>query len=526
MPKLSQDLGILHAEQDPKVKEILVECYRDTALYCKTFYPEIFSLEFSSAHRDIFDVIDNSDARKIAIKAPRGVGKTSIIKAYGSKAAHYQIAHFIPYIGQTSSFAEVQTENIKSMMTNTKLGVELFGAPEERLSKGIPEIFAKTAWMFNNGVFFLPRGAGQQVRGINIQIGPDNYRPELILVDDLQSVKLLQNELLRLEQLAWFYGDVMKTKAYGAKYWKIIYIETLKHADSLLQQLLDDPDWESIEISLADENLKSLLPTFISDKEVQDMYDEHDRLGILDVFYREMLGMPVATKDRSFSKEMFKDYSEEDKEFKEEIAPRLINIGLLDPARSVKVQSAKSGFVIWGLDPLTKNLYLRIASGLKMYPDDLYQHTVGMNIFFKTVVFGYETAGLEEHIIYPLELKAKELRYSGQLVKLKARRGSGEYTREDGKLARIASLVPFYRQGRIYHNVANKHAIESQLLTFPNSRYKDIMDAAAYITQILKEGDLFPLGITEDTTDYQSEDEKFTKLLENSEPPLEEWIRC
>jgi hypothetical protein len=51
---------------------------------------------------------------------------------------------------------------------------------------------------------------------------------------------------------------------------------------------------------------------------------------------------------------------------------------------------------------------------------------------------------------------------------------------------RIAALVPFYRQGYVFHNKNNCFALENQLLAFPKSRLWDIMDALAYVVEVLE----------------------------------------
>jgi hypothetical protein len=520
-------LGILHAQEDPEIQQLLVRAFKDTGFFCKLFFPDIFSAPFAPAHLDIFKVLDDPTRSKLTVQAPRGIGKSAIARAYTAKVIYFQMAYFVVYLSSTASFAETQTENIKNMMINSEFGSSVFGKPKDSLSADIPEMLAKTAWMFNNGVFVLPRGAGQQIRGLNIQVLKGNYRPEMIIVDDLENIINVKNPEQRADLKNWFAGDVEYTRSYTSKRFRIFYIDTLKHADSQLVHLQESPDWYSIKIPMADENLKSLFPDFVPDDEIQREYDKHDQMGTLDVFFREWLGKPISTKDASFTKALFKYYNEEDEDFKKSLSEgNLISLAILDPARSVKLQSASSGFVIWSVDIKNRKFYFRYGQGLKMYPNDLYDFVFDMAIRYDCRVLAYETTGLEEHIIYPMEKWAKEKHFGGQLKQLRARKGSGEYQKEDGKLARIGSLVPYYRQGHIVHNITQCRPYEAQLLSFPNSKYKDIMDAAAYLPQILKEGELFPVGYTEDMYDYKSEEQRYKSLLKNYDAPIQGWRSC
>ena len=77
-----------------------------------------------------------------------------------------------------------------------------------------------------------------------------------------------------------------------------------------------------------------------------------------------------------------------------------------------------------------------------------------------------------------------------ELIWLKARGGSKG---EKGKVLRIKELVPYYRQGYIYHNKrsVNTKKLEQQLLMFPRSKLWDIMDCLAYIIEMLELGERY-----------------------------------
>ena len=103
-------------------------------------------------------------------------------------------------------------------------------------------------------------------------------------------------------------------------------------------------------------------------------------------------------------------------------------------------------------------------------------------------VLAVEVTSLNEFITQPLK---NEMRVRGifpSFVELKAR---------DKKENRIASMAPYYRLGYIYHNRGVSAKLEQQLLGFPRSRLWDVMDAAAYVIELLEaEGDYFePEGL-------------------------------
>ena len=121
---------------------------------------------------------------------------------------------------------------------------------------------------------------------------------------------------------------------------------------------------------------------------------------------------------------------------------------------------------------------------------------------------------MNEFVTYPLQ---NELIRRGLvnivIVPLQARAGKGEFVGHlGGKKARIASMLHFYRRGLVYH-LSGKGigAYELQLLGFPKSKRWDIMDAAAYISEIMSKGDQYfwmPTKGEKDEENLMEEQEK------------------
>ena len=64
---------------EDSIKQILSQCAISTRMTALTFFPERFYMPFAEeVHGKIFDLIDGPE-QKVAIAAPRGYGKTSIV---------------------------------------------------------------------------------------------------------------------------------------------------------------------------------------------------------------------------------------------------------------------------------------------------------------------------------------------------------------------------------------------------------------------------------------------------------------
>lgn len=508
---------------DPQLKEILTQCTYSTRMVSKTFFPERFTLPFAdNVHGKIFDLIDGP-SQKVAIAAPRGWGKTSIV-ALSLIARYILFRHtdFICYINKSHDAASLQTENLRRELVTNKEIKALFGPLKtSRLGPEFEEVFSKKAWVAYDTLVW-PRGVGQQVRGVLFR----NDRPGLIVIDDLEDPDRIENEDIRNGWYQWLYADVIKAiPRIGpmAKTWKIVYIDTLKHEDSVLQKLLDSPEWDSVRLEACDDNFESTAPNFMSNEDIEKEWQQHVDAGQTDVFFRELRNLPISTKDAAFQQGYFKYYNlppnkplrEEDintLDIEVQQNQNIETVVLLDPAKTVKIHSSETAIVGIGIDLASAKVYIRDCVSEKLYPDEIYDSMFGMAQMLGAKVIGIEETSLNEFIKQPIKNEMFRRGSFFELVWLKARGGMK-------KELRIKELVPYYRGGYIYHNASCStiKKLEQQLLMFPRSALWDLMDCLAYLVEMLELGERYfsPSGNPEDI-------ESEYKELEY-EKPVEDW---
>ena len=457
------------------VDQILERAYVDMGFCGRVLFPEDFFRPFDPGHEQIFDLIQNSDNPRKVIIAPRDVGKTTIDNLLvPAHAMLFGEKRYIVPVGATAATAEEQSENLKERLLNNEEVNSLFEIQKH------PQTFSKSNWIVNvNGqqVNVRPKGAGQKLRGMKW----GSYRPDLIIVDDLEDEESVANEERRKNLKQWFYGALMGCvdKRRG---WDIIVIGTLLHEDSLLANLVEDPSWDSIVLDICDDDLVSKFPNALSTEKLRDLYKVYKDGGQLDVFAREYRSNPISTEDALFRQQYFKYYNENELQLTSN--PNIDNIVLVDIARTTKVHSAHSAIVGVAVDLSTESIYVRDIIHGKLHPDEIYTHAIDMCHRLGSTRLGVEVTGLHEFVTYPLRNELFRRGRNIELIELHARGG----VHERGKVERIRSLVPFYRQGLVYHNATVVDALEQQLLSFPKSKRWDIMDALGYVTEMLEIG--------------------------------------
>jgi hypothetical protein len=380
------------------------------------------------------------------------------------------------------------------------------------------EVFSKKAWVAYNTLVW-PRGAEQQVRGVLFK----NDRPGLFVIDDLEDKKKVMNDDLRKNLKTWLYADVLEAVPQLHMNWKIVYIDTLKHEDSLLQHLLDSPDWHSIRLEACDDNFKSTAPDFVSDAVIQAKWQAAVNADETDTFYQELRNLPISSKDSAFQKGYFRYYNiPHDMPLREndiktldsdvQMDQNIETVVILDPAKTVKIHSDESAIVGIGVDLASSRLFIRDIVSEKMYPDEIYEELFSMALRLGAKVIGIEETSLNEFIKQPIKNEMFRRGTFYELIWLKPRGG-------EKKEMRVRELVPYYRGGYIYHNAscANTQRLENQLLMYPRSAKWDIMDAEAYVVQMLELGERY-FSPSENPDDIEAE---YADL--DYEEPISNW---
>jgi len=515
---------MIPAVKDSEAQDMLEACYLSTKVHSKIFFPERFTAPFSRLHDQIFDLIDNSDAKKIAIAAPRGIGKTSIVGlSLASKRILFQESKFIPYVSKSFDSSVLQTENLKIELGSNQLIRQLFGSVKTTAADALDKTFSKKSWIarFQEdavGTLVYPRGSNQQIRGILYL----NARPDFFIFDDFEDSDEVENEELRHKLKSRFMADFMKAVSRVDDNWRMVYIDTLKHEDSLLQNLLDSDEWESIRLEICDDDLNSNAPEFVSTEQIKVEHKEYKDAGELDVFYREYRNIAISKEDAVFRPEFFKYFVENGDHLlvydKKDSQPRrvytrnLLNIVIVDPAKTVKLSSADSAVLSIGVERSDRAIFVRNVVAGKMEPDQLLDAMFKEVQTYKAMILAVETTSLERWISQPIENEMRVRSIFPIYYSL-----SASATK---KAERVAALGPYYKLGYIYHNMACCQKLESQLTMFPRSKLWDVMDALSHLINVF---DQFAYYFDPQDLGPEDDEDEFKDLLEEDEKIIEDY---
>lgn len=469
----------LQNELKGDIDKLLEKSFVDYAFAAKLFYPERFNRDFDPIHYNIFNFLeDNKEVNKIGIAAPRGIGKTSIINLLiPTLRIVFHESRYIVNVSATASMAISQSENLKQSLMRNPIIKYMFGDIKTK-------VFSKEQFVVQvdkHETCIMPRGAGQQVRGMLF----DNYRPDYICIDDLENSEKVLSEDQRNKLKVWLYGDLLNCVDRGLSTWREVFLGTLLHPRALLLNLLESDNWKTLALEICDDNFKSNCPSFMDDDAIKSLYSDYEEQGLTHVFLREYRNKLSSGDDKMFEEENIKYYN--DDYYTLSVSPDADNIVIIDPARTAERTKSQHAAVFIAIDLSKNQVYIRDVIAGDYSPDAFYDEVFEQMLILNVVALGVELTGLGDYGLLPINSRIQHYPRSCEIIKLHSPGGKGN---DGAKDKRIASLRPFYRKGMINHNRDSEgvRKLKDQLLAFPNSGFKDIIDVTGYLSEMLEKG--------------------------------------
>ena len=509
---------VAQGERYEALEEKLEKTRLSTTEFCKFFMPDHFRHAFNRAHYMMAEALDDTSIQKVNIVGCRGLGKTSIVvKGYIGRNVAWRHIHHVVYGSKSEDIAVQKTENLKlELMRNKRIQAIFPSIKVTGYKDDFTEKFSQTAWVAFGDVCVRSQGMKQAFRGLNY----DRWRPEIVMLDDTQEMKEIQNAELRDEQFKHLRGDVEEcVDQWEGSWFKIVHADTCKHEDGLTERLESLPDWTTIRIPAAhyDEEKKvyiTLYPDMLSQKRLDEKVESARIGGTLDVFARETLARPSAVEDQAFQKKDFHYYSEHDRKFITGL-PIMDTVILIDPAKAgrkavANPKACDTAIGVISVDRWSPAIYYREVIADRFDPNEIVDLVLELEQKFDVHIIGNEVTGLGKWGMYPFETEYRRRGGRCQLVELHAKRGENE----DGKTERIKQLIPFYRRGQVFHNPNAKsiNKLEQQLLSFPTSKLWDCMDMAAYAVQVLSDTNLIFVPKQPTEMDYKAVEREYAAI--------------
>ncbi len=212
--------------------------------FCLLFLPHYFYLKPGKFHHNLVDILTDEDQEEMAVIGFRGSAKSTHCSfAFPLWCALYEKYHFPILINDTGTQRDLNMLNLKTEIEENVQIKKSFPGLHSRTGK-----WSKDQLLFSNGVFVLGRSRGQKVRGLRFK----QYRPDLIICDDLEDLEWVRKKENRDKTERWFFAEVVpaqeETKA------KMVVIGNLLHTNALMARLKKKKIYKTLEFPLIDKN--------------------------------------------------------------------------------------------------------------------------------------------------------------------------------------------------------------------------------------------------------------------------------
>lgn len=245
-----QDELQLKAESEPALAaEIVRLCATNQQLYARTFFPKTVRQEFPPFDKLVDQVLEGPGRMKM-LQIFRGGGKTTKVRLFASRRIAYGISRNIVIVGKSEGHAKRTVKWLKNHVRFNKKWRETFG-----LMPGIPwtdtecEILQMLPGMEEPvRIHVIGVGITGSIRGINT----DDFRPDLIILDDVLDEENASTEDSRLTLESLVYGAIYGSLVPSSEEPNalMVALQTPLNAADYSMKAEKDPDWNFIRISI------------------------------------------------------------------------------------------------------------------------------------------------------------------------------------------------------------------------------------------------------------------------------------
>lgn len=219
--------------------ELIKLCAVDSELYARTFFVNTFRQKSPEFAKEIWEPLENPRIRLVNLICFRGSSKTTRLRTFASKRIAYGISRTILYVGASEKDAIRSVQWLRTQVERNKVWKETFGLLEGRKWEETQieiqhRVFGHTIWV-------LAAGITGSLRGINF----DDYRPDLIIVDDPQTDETAATLEQRNKVADLILGAVKNSLAPATEEpnAKLVMAITPQHNEDISQQALQDGQW-------------------------------------------------------------------------------------------------------------------------------------------------------------------------------------------------------------------------------------------------------------------------------------------
>lgn len=458
-------------QESPDFRRVL--CRENFSWFFVTYFSHYITCQTAEFQKAIFDLLQRDELYKVAITAFRGSAKSTIVTlAYpiwcmiGKKSKKYALL-----VSQTQELSKQILTNIKQELASNELLIRDFGPFSETADEWRSNSFVIS--QYNARVTAISQN--ESIRGLRHR----QYRPDLIVIDDVEDLESVKTKENRDKLWDWFTGEIIPI---GDTNTKIIIVGNLLHEDSLMMRLKEAINLGKMEGIYREYPLIDAKGIIAWPGKYPTMkHIEAKRRQVADdsAWYREYLLKFISDDRRIVHKDWPKYYSK---------LPELRNNRILGMGVDLAI-SEKTTADFTSLVPFVGEGY---GDDLKIY---ILPYIVNKRMnFTDTIAEIRKLCNLLQQQFHRIPtVYVENVNYQIVVVQhLMVEKILAEPVSIAGmnKQARLEATTPYIRQGKILFSPQGMDELISQTINFGIEKHDDLLDALTLIALKILETDM------------------------------------
>lgn len=450
------------AESELSIEEAVKLAAVSPDFYNHFFFPKAFRQPSAPFHKDVWDAMLDPKARYVALKMYRDSAKTTNVRAYISNRIAFGVSRTILLIGLSEEAAVKSLDWIKRAVQWNTLWTSAFG-----LEKGEP--WSNTQLCIRHTILgheirILAMGITGSTRGVNI----DDYRPDLIMVDDVldeENSATPESRRKMKELLAGLRHSL--APASDSPEAKFIMLQTPIAENDAIEEAMKDPQFRCVEVSCYTPSMDSSWPARWPKAVLDADKEAHIQRNQLSLWMREKEVRIVSTETAAWRAdwlqywvilpEPLKHYMGIDPTPPPRDGPQAKNLERLDDAVVMDIGLYKGEVHL-----------IEYYCSKSPNPDDLINKIFEFYLRYRPMVVSLETTLFQRTLKFYLEREMRRRQLFMRLNPVEDRRK---------KTTRILQAISARASNRTIHVHATHTGFIEQFTCYPVVNHDDILDA-------------------------------------------------
>lgn len=454
---------------NPDVRRHIVETY-GLAGFTWVYLSHHFYQEPADFHPDLIAEIENPDEEMVEVIGFRGSAKST----YCSLAAPLYLAlehmyDFILPVGDTTTQMKLNIANIRYELETNEMIIKDYG-----ITFDSDKNWSDSSLLLKSGVLIMGRSRGQKIRGLKHR----QFRPQVILADDLEDLEWVKKKENRDKTERWFTGEVIPAQQENKA--KLILIGNMLHNNGIMARMKKKKKadgtslFKCLEFPLIDKNGHCTWEGKYPDEAA--IQKQKDKVGSATAWSREY---------------MLKIISEEDQIIKETDIHRYKN-GLLDERDERDTNRKKHPILDAGaaqdlaISEKATADFTAIVRGYVIKLDEKRRILIAPHPFNRRVDFdGGLNAAKDAMKDLPMgaRLYVEDVMFQKAAVQTLKKAGIVVFGVKPvtDKRARLMAASPYIKDGTVLFPEIGCEELIDQLLGFGTEEHDDLVDALVYL---------------------------------------------